>query len=613
MITFGVLTVSDRCSAGTAEDKSGPALVKLLDAQQKFQCQVVQTSIVPDEKSTIEAVLKDWADTLHLDVVLTTGGTGFAPRDVTPEATKAILDIEAPGICIAMLKASLDVTPMAMLSRGVAGVRGKTLIINLPGSPKGALENAETALKGVPHAVALLKGETAKVEKVHNNLHCGCSHEKVETDPSKVAHRPRKSPYPMISVEAALDIILAEIGNLQQTTKLPISQALGYIAAADCTSLCDIPPYPASTKDGYAVLSEDGAGERKVVGDIVAGGVDQNQQLSHGECLRITTGAAVCGGADAVVQVEDTELLDSTLDGKVELKIKVLEAAIKGQDIRPKGSDLSRGEVVVQKGTKIGPAQIGALASAGLSQVTVYEQPSVAIFSTGDEILDVNVSAHSPFAIYDSNRPTLMALLVQHGFHVHDLGIAKDIPEQIADTLRKGFNVSDVVISSGGVSMGEKDFLKHILATEFQAQIHFGRINMKPGKPTTFATCSFGGRKKFVFALPGNPVSATVTCHLFALPALRALAGFDTKYRGEMSVQLAEDIKLDIRPEFCRAVVERVKVPSEHVPVAHLTGNQISSRLLSLQSGSVLLVLPAQTDERKILCKGSLVRALVIE
>jgi len=166
MIRFGVLTVSDRCHAGSAEDKSGPALASLLEGQ-LFACEVAAARIVPDEKSQIEAVLKEWCDRLRLDVVLTTGGTGFAPRDVTPEATRAVLDLEAPGISVAMMKASLDVTPMAMLSRAVSGVRGATLIVNLPGSPKGAVENAQTALKGIPHAVALMRGDTAKVEKVN--------------------------------------------------------------------------------------------------------------------------------------------------------------------------------------------------------------------------------------------------------------------------------------------------------------------------------------------------------------------------------------------------------------------------------------------------------------
>jgi molybdenum cofactor synthesis domain-containing protein len=165
-ISFGILTVSDRCFAGKAIDKSGPALVDLLHNSQKFETQISAACVVPDEKSQIEAILKDWCDQKHVDVILTTGGTGFAPRDVTPEATRAVLDYEAPGISTAMMKSSLDITPMAMLSRSVCGVRGSTLIVNLPGSPKGAVENATTALIGIPHAVSLIKGDLENVEKV---------------------------------------------------------------------------------------------------------------------------------------------------------------------------------------------------------------------------------------------------------------------------------------------------------------------------------------------------------------------------------------------------------------------------------------------------------------
>ena len=311
------------------------------------------------------------------------------------------------------------------------------------------------------------------------------------------------------------------------------------------------------------------------------------------------------------VQVEDTELLESSPDGSEELKVKILEAPKVGQDIRPTGSDLQKGEVVVGKNTKIGPAQIGALASAGLDMVKFYAAPNVAVFSTGNEIHEVG-SQPGPGVIFDSNRPTLIALLKQQGYFVTDQGIVKDEPNDIEGILMKSFESSNVVISTGGVSMGEKDYLKHILL-KIGAKIHFGRVNMKPGKPTTFATYVHEGSKKLIFALPGNPVSATVSCYLFALPALRALAGFSSNASRELTVSIAEKIVLDTRPEYCRAMLEQGKVPSSNFPVAHLTGNQISSRLLSLQSGSVLLELPGKTSDRSVLEKGDLVKALLID
>jgi molybdopterin adenylyltransferase len=153
MFRIGILTISDRGAAGQYEDRSGPVIREIVEAQ---GWAVAQTAVVPDEPELIQATLIAWADDLRLDLILTTGGTGFAPRDVTPEATKAVIDREAPGLAEAMRAASLKVTPHAMLSRSVAGMRGRTLIVNLPGSPKAARENLETILPALPHGLALL-------------------------------------------------------------------------------------------------------------------------------------------------------------------------------------------------------------------------------------------------------------------------------------------------------------------------------------------------------------------------------------------------------------------------------------------------------------------------
>ena len=162
-IRFGILTLSDRSARGERTDASGPALVQLIQGQ---GWSVVEQSLLPDEESAIRAVLSSWADSGNLDVILTTGGTGFSPRDVTPEATRAVIDRNAPGLAEAMRAVSLKITPHAMLSRIVTGIRKKTLIINLPGSPKGAAENLQVVLPVLPHAVQLL-GEDPSSESTH--------------------------------------------------------------------------------------------------------------------------------------------------------------------------------------------------------------------------------------------------------------------------------------------------------------------------------------------------------------------------------------------------------------------------------------------------------------
>jgi molybdopterin adenylyltransferase len=162
-IRFGILTLSDRSSRGERADSSGPALAKLIDAE---GWSVARQSLLPDEEPAIREILISWADSREVDVILTTGGTGFSPRDVTPEATRAVIDREAPGLAEAMRAASLKVTPHAMLSRIVTGIRGRTLIINLPGSPKGAVENFQVVLPVLPHAVQLLREDPAS-ESTH--------------------------------------------------------------------------------------------------------------------------------------------------------------------------------------------------------------------------------------------------------------------------------------------------------------------------------------------------------------------------------------------------------------------------------------------------------------
>ena len=162
-IRFGILTLSDRSARGEREDSSGPALARLIEAE---NWSVTKQLLLPDDESAIRAILSDWADSGELDVILTTGGTGFAPRDVTPEATRAVLDREAPGLAEAMRAASLKITPHAMLSRIAAGVRKKTLIINLPGSPKGAVENLQVVMPVLLHAVQLLRDDPAS-ESTH--------------------------------------------------------------------------------------------------------------------------------------------------------------------------------------------------------------------------------------------------------------------------------------------------------------------------------------------------------------------------------------------------------------------------------------------------------------
>uniref|UniRef100_A0A8C3KHW6 Gephyrin n=2 Tax=Neoaves TaxID=3078114 RepID=A0A8C3KHW6_9CHAR len=721
-IRVGVLTVSDSCFRNLAEDRSGINLKDLVQDPSLLGGTISAYKIVPDEIEEIKETLIDWCDEKELNLILTTGGTGFAPRDVTPEATKEVIEREAPGMALAMLMGSLNVTPLGMLSRPVCGIRGKTLIINLPGSKKGSQECFQFILPALPHAIDLLRDAIVKVKEVHDELEdlpspppplspppttsphkqtedkgVQCEEEEEEkkdsgvastedsssshitaaaiaakipdsiisrgvqvlprdtaslsTTPSespraqatsrlstascptpkqirrpdeskgvasrvgslkarlpscsstysvsevqsrcsskenilrashsavditKVARRHRMSPFPLTSMDKAFITVL-EMTPVLGTEIINYRDGMGRVLAQDVYAKDNLPPFPASVKDGYAVRAADGPGDRFIIGESQAG-EQPTQTVMPGQVMRVTTGAPIPCGADAVVQVEDTELIRESDDGTEELEVRILVQARPGQDIRPIGHDIKRGECVLAKGTHMGPSEIGLLATVGVTEVEVNKFPVVAVMSTGNELLNPEDDL-LPGKIRDSNRSTLLATIQEHGYPTINLGIVgdkkpdvfkeegtqsfqntaetglPDCPDDLLNALNEGISRADVIITSGGVSMGEKDYLKQVLDIDLHAQIHFGRVFMKPGLPTTFATLDIDGVRKIIFALPGNPVSAVVTCNLFVVPALRKMQGILDPRPTIIKARLSCDVKLDPRPEYHRCIL----------------------------------------------------------
>ncbi|XP_040267270.1 gephyrin isoform X12 [Bufo bufo] len=827
-IRVGVLTVSDSCFRNLAEDRSGINLKDLVQDPSLLGGTISAYKIVPDEVEDIKESLIDWCDEKELNLILTTGGTGFAPRDVTPEATKEVIEREAPGMALAMLMGSLNVTPLGMLSRPVCGIRGKTLIINLPGSKKGSQECFQFILPALPHAIDLLRDAIVKVKEVHDELEdlpspppplspppttsphkqtedkgvqCeeeeeekkdsgvastedsssshitpatiaakthpsirpsrhskvhkipehSCSHHSsinasemthasvihqdkghrilehscshhasisaaamihppctnlaeimakghppipgvrktttsgedlipdsiisrgvqvlprdtasLSTTPSespraqatsrlstascptpkarlpscsstysvsevqsrcsskenilrashsavditKVARRHRMSPFPLTSMDKAFITVL-EMTPVLGTEIINYRDGMGRVLAQEVYAKDNLPPFPASVKDGYAVRAADGPGDRFIIGESQAG-EQPTQTVMPGQVMRVTTGAPIPCGADAVVQVEDTELIRESDDGTEELEVRILVQARPGQDIRPIGHDIKRGECVLAKGTHMGPSEIGLLATVGVTEVEVHKFPVVAVMSTGNELLNPEDDL-MPGKIRDSNRSTLLATIQEHGYPTINLGIVGDNPDDLLNALNEGISRADVIITSGGVSMGEKDYLKQVLDIDLHAQIHFGRVFMKPGLPTTFATLDIDGVRKIIFALPGNPVSAVVTCNLFVVPALRKMQGILDPRPTIIKARLSCDVKLDPRPEYHRCILTWHH--QEPLPWAQSTGNQMSSRLMSMRSANGLLMLPPKTEQYVELHKGEVVDVMVI-
>uniref|UniRef100_A0A3B4B8I1 Gephyrin n=1 Tax=Periophthalmus magnuspinnatus TaxID=409849 RepID=A0A3B4B8I1_9GOBI len=725
----GILTVSDSCFKNLAEDRSGVNLKDLVHDPSLLGGVIAAYKIVPDEIEEIKDTLLEWCDEHELNLILTTGGTGFAPKDVTPEATREVIEREAPGMALAMLMGSLNVTPLGMLSRPVCGIRGKTLIINLPGSKKGSQECFQFILPALPHAIDLLREANVRVKathaaleqlpsplsNTHNNAHnsthtmergtqceeeeeeeeerrrgggrhahnhhhhhhhhqhssshitaaaitshavvmakgapylpgttpipdsiisrgvqvlprdsasliltismhlnlhtlskcslCVCvqvqsrcgSNENIlrashsAVDISKVARRHRMSPFPLTSMDKAFITVL-EMTPILGIEVINYRDGLGRVLAQDIYAKDNLPPFPASVKDGYAVRVRAQSG-------LSPG--SPTHTVMPGQVMRVTTGAPIPCGADAVVQVEDTELLRESEDGTEELEVRIMVQARPGQDIRPIGHDIRRGECVLAKGTHMGPSEIGLLATVGVTEVSVHKFPVVAVMSTGNEVQE--------HKIRDSNRSTLLATIQEHGYPTINLGIVGDNPDDLLSALHEGISRADVIITSGGVSMGEKDYLKQVLDIDLHAQIHFGRVFMKPGLPTTFATCDIDGARKLIFALPGNPVSAVVTCNLFVIPALRKMQGILDPRPTIIKARLSCDVKLDPRPEYHRCILTWHH--QEPLPWAQSTGNQVSSRLMSMRSANGLLMLPPKTEQYVELHKGEVVDVMVI-
>jgi gephyrin len=400
-----ILTVSDRCSSGETVDLSGPNLCEFVLEQ---NWAVAQTKIVPDSIIKIQQAIVDMVKVS--DLILTTGGTGFGVRDLTPEAVKPLLDKEASGLTIAMMTSSLQKTKMASLSRPICGIIKNTIVVTLPGSVKGSIENIQSIQSVLAHALELCRGEINAGEELHqqmksnpNQTRHSCHHhdnkqpEKItgllSNDPkSSVTKRARVSPFEMVTYEQATAIVLnhstreleKEIKTIQELTP-------GYVIAEDVLAHEAVPGYRASVVDGYAVIDTDGPGIYNVISSTTAKSTTDTRTITSGKVIRITTGAPVPNGATAIVMVEDTVLVESTPDGKEELKIQILSKIHKNENIREIGSDIQIQELILEKNQEITSVggEIGVLASIGISQVSVYRKPIVAILSTGNEVFEV--------------------------------------------------------------------------------------------------------------------------------------------------------------------------------------------------------------------------------
>jgi len=383
----------------------------------------------------------------------------------------------------------------------------------------------------------------------------------------------------VLTVEDALERILSRVGPLG-VERVDVIAALGRVLAEPIVARATIPPWPNSSMDGYALRAQDTRGEPvelAVVGRIIAGALP-SRTLGAGESMRIFTGAPLPEGADAVVPQEDVAARGD--------RVTVRGRIAPGAYVRPAGEDVRAGDVVVEPGGVIGPAEVGLLATLGYSQVRVHRRPRVAILSTGNELADLG-SQPGPAQIPNTNTYSLMAQVIEAGGEPLNLGVAPDQLDAITERVRWGLTSADVLVTSAGVSVGELDLVREALERS-GAELHLWQVSMRPGKPITFGTR--GDRP--VFGLPGNPVSAMVTFELFVRPALRRMAGAAVIDRPRLRALALEPIA---NPGSRRGYLRVTLTSDARGYGARLTGDQGSAILRSMVLADGLAVVGPDT------------------
>jgi molybdopterin molybdotransferase len=406
-----------------------------------------------------------------------------------------------------------------------------------------------------------------------------------------------------LTVDEARATVVAELEPVASEI-VHLDAALHRVLARDIVSPVSLPPWDNSSMDGYAVRSEDVARARAdapvalpVTGTIAAGAA-AHHALAPGTAMRIMTGAPIPAGADTVIRVEDTD--------RGEERVTIRDARDAGRNVRPRGEDLRQGDVALAAGTVIDAPQLGVLASVGARDVPVHRRPRVAILATGDELVDVDAFADvmAGRRIVSSNSYTLRAAVTAAGAEVLDLGICPDDRSALRARLEAARDAQcDLLLTSGGVSVGAFDFTREVLES-LGATMHFWRVRIRPGGPLGFGRL---GAMSWL-GLPGNPVSAMVTFELFGRPAIRKLRGERAIFPRAITVVLDEEVSIGAPlTHFLRAVVFSA---ADGTLRARLTGPQGSGLLTSMARADALLVVPLEQFGRGPFPAGTVVRAI---
>jgi len=385
-----------------------------------------------------------------------------------------------------------------------------------------------------------------------------------------------------LPIAQAQEFIARLVPRVQAIEKIALRSALGRVLARDVVSAIDVPSHDNSAMDGYALRGSELAATGESVFTLAGSGFAGARfagDVGARECVRIMTGAVMPAGLDTVVPQEFARV-----DGDaVRIPAGVVQ---RGDNRRLAGEDLTRGEVALAAGRVVGPADLGLLASLGAAEVAVFRRLRVAFFSTGNELRSVGESLDAG-CVYDSNRYTLWAMLTRLGVDVLDLGVVRDEPAALADAFRSAAAAADAVVTSGGVSVGDADHTKAVMAE--LGDVVFWRIAMRPGRPMAIGRIESAGREAIVFGLPGNPVAVMVTFYALVRDALLAMGGAAVEPLPTLRVASVGPIrKRPGRTEYQRGVVTRAPDGSWQV---RITGSQGSGILRSMSEANGLVVL----------------------
>jgi len=404
--------------------------------------------------------------------------------------------------------------------------------------------------------------------------------------------------YPMLSVEEALERVLAAFQPLEPE-RVPVLEALGRVLTGDLLADMDIPPLTNTAMDGYAVRAADTAGagpgrpvRLRVIYDLAAG-YTTDVAVRPGTAIRIMTGAPLPPGADAVVQFEDT-----AREGEW---VHIFKGVPVGRNVRQAGEDVQRGALILPRGSEVRPQEVGMLAALGHKEVWVHRRPRVAILATGDEVIEID-APWQPGKIRNANSYSNAAQVLRYGGVPLLLGIARDDVAELTAKIRAGLEQrADLFLTSGGVSVGDFDVVKQVLAAE--GDIVFWRVRMKPGKPLAFGHL----RGVPLLGLPGNPVSAMVAFELFARPAILKMLGKTRLEKQTVEAVLLDEIRSkDDRRHYLRVSLEERGGGYQ----ARLTGDQGSGILLSMVRAQGLAIIPEEVDH---LPAGARVRVMMLD